>query len=348
MKHVFTDYVRVLAAGGSADDELAKAVWEKLRSALAGELHRRGLWNAPPGYLGLHSSHSWSEGDALEELTADVFAYNHRRASSMAAQLKVRDSVEGMWFRNIRNFLYNTQRKLDPIGFRCFLLAQTACRQLIDDGTLRVLEGKPTVRNETVLGFAAGEARGAALDDLVRRWNDELLPGLITARRKNKDEVVARLAARISQLPASGVEVFRFKDLLDPLKNDARDRWHAIGMRQEGEVAIEAGDREQAFPRLVRLIRPDSSFEERESFGKLLACVAEALDRFEGRAKTRTYLERFWDLLRNHAAEPADEAELPAGRQMAETLGIPRGRLPDLLSKLGAFIEDCQGAAGSA
>ena len=41
------------------------AVWEKLRSALIAEMKKRGLWNAPPGYLGIHGTASWTDGDAF-------------------------------------------------------------------------------------------------------------------------------------------------------------------------------------------------------------------------------------------------------------------------------------------
>ncbi len=356
MRYVFTEYVRSLSDGEPSDPDLFGLAWEKLRDALRGEMRRRGLWDASPGYLGIHGPHSWSHGDALDDLVGDCFAFILDRLPSLKTHLKVKDNVEGLFFRSIRNFLYDTQKKHDPLGFRVFTVAQSAIRQLIADTTLFVLAGDPGVKNETVLGFApagdGGKAHVAALEERVPRWNDELMPTLVTAKGKHVAAVVERLTALISRLPDVAIELFRFKDLVGPLKSDARRRWNVIWAQDLGEMAFEDDDGEGAFPVLVRLIRPDSGVEERESFGKLITCVDETLDGFDEDAKIRRYLVDLWTFLRNHAAEPPDgeasvdpkASKLPSGRKIAGRLGIPRDRLKGLFATLGGFVEDCQAA----
>jgi len=344
---VFTAYVRALAPGGRPSPELAEAFWRKLRDALAAELRRRSLWSASPGHLGLHGAGAWTD-EAVDEVAVDLYAYLLDRLQHLHAQLKVKPNVEGLVFRNLHNYLYDTQKKHDPLGFRTFAAAQAAARRLIAAGTLQVLAGDPGVRNDTVLGFAPeagpGDAAGdAAFAATVRSWNDDLLPDLVTARGRRRDEVALRLARHVAALPAAGVAAFRFRDLVAALKGDARARWSAVWSQQQGETALEeAGD---DFVAVVRTVRPDPRIDERNAFAKTLACMAEALEHRAESPATRDYLGKLWDFLCHHAAAGQDD-ELPSARRIARLLGIPRDRLPGLRTTLGEWLEECRGRPG--
>lgn len=355
MNRVFTDWVGSLVAGQEPDPDLFDAVWEKLRDALGAEMRKRGLWSAPPCYLGIRGYRCWTQGDAFDELVHDAFTFLLDRLPSIKAQLRQKDNVEGFFFRCIRNFLYDSQKRHDPVGFRVFTVAQSAVRQLAEDGTLHVLVGDPGVRNDAVLGFAPdgdpNDARGG-LDEHVDVWTNELMPELVTARGKHVDGVVRRLAVLISGLPGAAIEVFAFHVLVGLMKSDARRRWHAIWAQQEGETAFE-DDGEDAFPVLVRLIRPDSGMEEREAFGKLVACVEARLGLLDEAQTTRIYLEKLWAFLRNHATEPAEGepsadpkvSKLPSRRKIAQHLEIPRDHLKGLFETLGELVEECRAAS---
>ncbi len=345
---VFTEYVRSVEPGEPQDPDLFAAVWEKLRDALASEMRKRSLWGAPPSYLGVYGPSSWSAPDAFDELVCDCYTFIFLdRLPGLKAQLRVKTNAEGLVFRSIRNFLYDTQKRHDPLGFRVFVVLQTAMRQAIAAGGVHVLQGDPGVRNDTILGVRPesdpGKARGAELREHVRGWNDDLLPELVTARGKDLDQVVERLVTHISRLPLRGIEAFRFKDLIDPLKSDVRARWNMIWAGSEGETAID-DDADADFVGLVRLVRPDSGFEERESFEKLIAGVAEALEGLDEPARTRAYLGMLWAFLRSHAAESPSADKLPSRRKLAELLGIPRDRLPGLFATLGRLVEQSQAA----
>lgn len=342
-----TEFVRAMEPGTTRPDaEHCSAVWEILRETLIRELKRRCLWNAPPSYLGVFGATSWSDDDALEELLAECWAFIFiHRLRGLEAQLRKKANIDGLVHLNVRNFLYDAQKKYDPLGFRIFDVLNTAIRQLIDAGVLRVLEGDPRVRNETVLGFTswsdAAAAAGAELSEEVRTWNDDLLPELVTARGSDLEPVLARLRGHVAALGERDVEAFRFKDVIDPLKNDARLRWSAVWQHTGGETALEesAGELKMS----VRLVDPDLGFEERQFFQKLLACVGESLDRLRESGTTKTYLSRLWVLQRSYAAEP-DGQEPPSGRKMAEMLDIPRYRLPGLHDTLGRLVEGCREA----
>jgi hypothetical protein len=366
---VFTDHVRALAAGGPLDSREFEALWAALRLALRSELKKRGLWESPPSYLGVYGGESWAPAEApaghdsaLEELLAECYSYIFvSRLRSLEAQLKVKPNIDGLVFLNIRHFLHERQKEHDPIGFQIFEVLQSAVRLAVEEEELRVLSGDEKVRNETVLGFAEGmEAPGRGrgeLPSLVTRWNDGLLPDLVTSRGKGQEEIVRRLRERLPDLRREGIVTFRFKDLVDPMKADVRARWAALLDLAFGESAPQ---KESLAGTVVRLVEPDSGVEERELFHKLVDCVLTSLDRLEIDAKTRGYLAVLWQFLRVQASEGMETAvvsrldralqaeavdeEKPSLRKLAEQLNIPRERLPALYKTLGDLLEKCRAA----
>jgi hypothetical protein len=344
---VFTDYLRALDREGEPEPRRLAAVRKALRAALTGELRRRGLWNAPPSYLGVYGFASWDEG--LEELLAECYAFVFvDRLRSLQAQLAVKPNVDGLVFLNVRHFLHERQREHDPLGAQVFQVLQAAVRAAVAAGELSVLAGDARIRNDTVLGLSPdadpATAPGADLRALAARWNDDLLPDLVTLRGRRQEEVVQRLRRHLADLWGADVTAFRFKDLIDPLKADARRRWAALLEPAAEEAGIERGDDEAT--RMVRLVRPDTAFEERQFFRSLVACVLAAVERLDVPVRTRGYLTTLWQFLRVEAAGgPAEEAPgRRSQRRLAELLGIPRERLPGLYETLGRLLEECRAA----
>ena len=149
---VFTEHVRALEGGGEPDPQRLAAVRGALQGALRGELRRRGLWNAPPDYLGVYGAEGWE--DALEELVSALYAFVFvERSRALQAQLRIKPNVDGLVFLNVRHFLHERQKEHDPLGSQVFEVLQSAVRRAVAVGDLHVLAGDPRVRNETVLGF---------------------------------------------------------------------------------------------------------------------------------------------------------------------------------------------------
>ena len=359
---VFTEHVRALAAGEPLDTRRFEDLWAALRAVLRRELKRRGMWESSPAYFGVFGAESW-EG-ALEELLAECYSYVFvSRLRSLQAQLKVKPNVDGLVVLNVRHFLHERQREHDPIGSQVFEVLQEAVRMAVEEGELRVLAGDERVRNDTVLGFArALDLTALSLGkgpSLSARWNDELLPDLITARGRRQEEVVRRLRERLSDLLLEGIGTFRFKDLVDPLKADVRARWAAILALAQGETVPQASGSESE---VVRVVDPDLGIEERQLFRKLVDCVLRLLVRLDVNDKTREYLAVLWHFLRVQAtggaeARPAShldraigaelsdlDEERPSHRQVAKQLRIPRDRLPGLYRTLGDLVERCRAA----
>ncbi len=345
MTKLYTDYVSNLKTDGSPpSDEKVEQILTYLGKDLRREMNRRGLFEAPPAFLGVLGN-SWHDPATFSELVVDSYTFIFiNRLRGLQNQAMLGRDLGGLVRRNIRNFISERQRRNDPIGYRYFKLLRRSLTDTIAAGKLHVLAGDPEIRNDTVFGFDArtDPARlSPGLAALAVRLNDELLPDLIDARGGAVPQVVQQLSGLIIGLQAEGVEVFRFKDLIDNMKRDARQRWSAIWHGSIGELAVEgSGDEDRS--QLVPVVRP---FETIDRLGELHICVSSSIDGLADRQKTREYLWRLWMHLRGIAL---GEEEAPGNRarpsdvQLSRHLDIPRGRLRGLFTTLRALVEACR------
>jgi hypothetical protein len=158
--------------------------------------------------------------------------------------------------------------------------------------------------------------------------------------------VTARLERHIHRLEAAGIRAFRFHDLVDALRQDARARWRAVWIHSPDGIPPRL--EEDGLTAVVRLVEPSSGWDERESAHKLLACLERSVERVpEPPARSRDYLRRLLAFLKSHATDSPDEGgergeELPSHRQLATLLDIPRERLPGLFRTLLDLAETCR------
>jgi hypothetical protein len=350
----FTAHFAALEPGaGSAGAEPADAaaVRADLRRALEAELRRHGLWAASPSYVGVVGHRRWDR-DALDELAADCYLHQLARLRGLKAQLAAGAVIDGFVLLNVRHFVFERQRANDPLGYRVFEMLERALERAGEGGRLLRPAPRERVRNDTVVAFApdgAGAAAGGAeaapaapeaLAPLARRFGDDLLPALVTARgRAAREAVVSRLVEHLATLPRLGHAAFRFGDLAAPLKDEVRRRWAALGGPDDGATAFE-GEGDLAV--LVRTVPPDGAVEERHRFEKLLECAAErcaGLSEGDGAGEMLSLLAA----LARHARDPAAD-EPPSHRALARETAIPRHKLPALCARLGEVIAACERA----
>jgi hypothetical protein len=352
---VFTRFLQGIEPGRPWEGESFAAVWQALRRLLVSELKRRSLWTLSPAYLGIYGSSSWTDEEALAELTADGFLFVFgERLRSLKVQLHFKPNVEGLILRSVRNFLHEAQKRHDPVGFRVFTVLRGTVRAAVAAGTLHVIAGSPAVRRDTVLAFESGRssaeaAPAAGLGPQVRLWNDDLLPDLITARGWEVPPLMARVEEHLRRLAVQGFPVYRFQDLVDPLRHDVRSRWRALWVGAQGEVGFEG--EEEDLSAVVHLVAPVCSLEERENFRGLLDCLERGVDNLAERSQGKEYLRRLQMFLRNYAADTSgassgDDERLPSHRRLAELLGIPRERLPGLFGTLQKLADACRRRGG--
>lgn len=360
---VFTAFVRSLQGQHTPDADLFHDAWHALRATLAKEMKRRGLWESPPSYLGAYGWERWDSEEpdprapggvpsggqvsALGELVADCYAFVFvDRLQSIKRHLQDKPDINGLVLLNVRHFLHERQRAHDPLGFHVFEMLQAAVEEAISCGALHVLAGDRKVRNDTLLGFdPAAEPLPTApdLEPIVTRWNNELMPALIAARGRQQPPVVRQLRGCLLELPRLGVEAFRFKDLLDPLKRDARARW-AVLLEDEEKGSVASSPNAAQVPASVPA---GSTVESRRSFQHLTRYVSAAIERMEP-GRTRTQLAALWHYLQRQHDDEGEEAghdfsestgESPSSyRQLGQRLNIPRERLPALFALLRQLV----------
>jgi hypothetical protein len=369
MPSPFTAFVRSQQGAETPDADLFHDAWDSLQAALGAELKRRGLWRTPPCYLGVSGyerwdaeettgdpmAHAWGDAravqSALGELVSDCWTYIFAdRHQSLRKHLAAKDNIDGLVRLNISHFLLERQREHDPIGFFVFERLRDALRQAIEHGELYLLAGDRRIRNSTVLGFEPGAAPRPTWTDLtpiVASWNDRVLSDLLTARGRQEAAVLAALRQLAAELPQHGIHSFRFKDLVDPLKSDARLRWASL---LAGEGGTAAGKRPCEADRLPPPVLPECTFECRQSYRHLVACVSASI-RMQADPRGRAYLTALWDHLQaqhgddgealgGRPADPIEEGRL-SHRQLAQRLQIPRERLPMLFASLRQLVAHC-------
>lgn len=346
-RRVFTEYVASLETSGDPPDrESFDRVWHALKVVLRTELRRRGLWTSPPRFVGVMSAELWNE-EALEELATDAYVFNFvDRLRSLRAQLEVKPNVDGLVRLNLKNFLYERQRRHDPLGCRLFMTLRKALEDLVELGELETSAGGSAIRNDTVLHFAPAlsehpdrvpSAVRCSLPDLASAWSDEMLHALVTSRGGRLEEVTAKLRLKIRGLCDHGYDELSVKNLADALKTAVRERWRALHV--EGGLAGEDEEGDRMFRETRRRYRPDEEIETTEAFDKLTRCMEARLRALDTNEKFGEYLNVLWQFLRLHAV---GECDLPSRRNLAERLGIPRNRFPDLYEALGDLLENCR------
>lgn len=379
---VFSDFLRSLEAGRQPDPERLREVLAALERLLRGELRRRGLWRLPPVRLGLVGYASWREPGALAELAAD--AYEHvilRRMRGLLAQLRVKPQIEGLVRLNVHHFLRDLQHGNDPLGYRAWEVAQNAVERAVERKALAIAADGPPVDAGTLLatlpagagpspgdapadpGAAAaaaatpgpaGEARHRHLAARAALWNAELLPDLVTAGGKGLDPVIDRLAERLPELAADRVARFRLRELVAALRDDLRRQWaarlwQAGDEAPAGEVRGGAGGAAEPPVQVLRLspqpADPEQAAAEREALRRLHRCTERGLEGLAGDERERREARALWRALATAAVE---EDGMPSQRQLAQALGIPRGRMPELYRRVGEVMARCRRELGLA
>ncbi len=343
--------------------------WQALVSATQRELRRRGLWNSPPRFVGLEAAETWSD-EALAELVSDCYVFLMQRIQTLHQHLKLKPNVDGLVLLNVKHFVYERQKRCDPLGFRIFDITRAAVRQAIDQGTLRVVAGDPRIQNSTLLeprrrtvleGSPTLESPEAAtpeegtgppqahhlLRESCETWVDALIPELLLAHGRQRQAVASRLAQALATLDSRDVGSLTFKVLVDGLKAAARIRWKAVWVQDQGwEEPVEKGQpsggyrSRPASPSSAIVLQP-LTFEDEDHFRVLTREVSEAVESAGVTMPHRQHLTRLWEFLRTSSADPGS-ATVPSRRRVAELLDIPRYLLPELYTQLGKIIEHCR------
>ncbi len=358
----FTLFMLAWEPNREPEPALAAALWSELGRVLRQELHRRSLGQASPQWLGIYGFQGWweaaSRGGPFDELLAEAYRYVFaERFPALKAQTEGKADIDGVVRASIRHFLHDRQRQNDRLGTRLFEVMSLAVRRAVARGDLTHVAGAEKVGSSSV--FTVGERVAPAdpapretLAPIVQRWSDDLLPGLVTASRADKRRLVEELARRLAELELAGVAVFRFGDLIAPLRADVRARWAALFAPAEEEPPDEEDARR--FRRLRGGFEPTVEMQviAADRFAKLIDCLDRAIEASRETERTCDYLRRILLFIRAYSTEEAivsaelgsgpDQDRLPSFRRLADHLKIPRDRFSGLMETLKGALERCR------
>jgi len=335
-------------------------MWSAFGRAVHQELRRRSLTQTSPQWLGIYGFRGWWEaagrGGPFEDLLAEAYRYVFvDRFPALKAQALAGANIEGVVLISVRHFLHDRHRRYDRLGARLFEVLSLAVRRAVAQGELTIVAGSAKIASSTILAFGARDssadlATPERLAVSVRRWNDDLLPDLVTASRADKRRIIEELASRLAGLELEG-GAFRFGDLMTLLRADVRQRWAALLAPAEEKPSDD--EDEHGFRRLRRSFDP--TFETQviaaDRFAKLIDCTDSAIEASREPERTRGYLRRLLLFLRAFATEESmglteegcgeDADRLPSYRRLAEHLKIPRDRMKGLIGTFKSFLEPC-------
>ena len=327
----FRALVQALGSGEQPGDHLFQELLSQLRGALMHEMKRRGLLGQPPSYVGVVGG-EWND-ETIEELLLDCYEWIFvRRLPGLLRQLKVHKNIDGLVFRNIRNFLYESQKRNDPLGSRIYKITTSSVASLVDEGVLWKSSDSLPLGKGVILRFNRFDQMGYEnltldLSEFVEKWPAQLMPDLVTAH--HHEATRDKLSGLIVALREENVSSFRFDSLFKPLASSSRLYWSAM-LSNGSSLVFDS-------PHAPNVFVENSDFENRQAFTALADCVEQKLSS-RPTSKLETYLKRFWAYLRSVAQE---DSRIPSDRQLADLLEIPRARLPKVRSELSRMVTQC-------
>lgn len=208
-----------------------------MESLVRRELRRRRLWQHGPGLLGYGNESAWHAA-ALGDLAHDAYDFAVlKKLKNLVDQLAAGNDPSGYVALNTRNFVTDRQRTYDPVGYAVFRNVEAAATLAVREQRLHATRLTPTrarLRNETVLALVRPDAPavgGRTLPTMARAGTlierlreDDRWPALAIELTRTRGAAQRELCERIVALGAHGVVAFRFRELVDGIKDDVRAR----------------------------------------------------------------------------------------------------------------------------
>ena len=360
-------------AGTAIDDHDVEEALRHLTSLTIYEFKRRGLWTAPPSYVG-HEGARWLQPGVLDDFVGQVFMFVLVERFQSLVNVRKLGKKTGWRVRNyVGFFITERQKEADPIGYRVFGRLKASVTTALEQGFLflfgEALEAgeEPELDNQSRLTYVRGRFVAAAVErlrDAARFLNDRVLPRLVTDDGRAVPKLLQRLTEALEALgrELEDFEAFRLGELSKELKDDARRRLEALGL-QEVDTAVDGGakdpdDGSDLQPTLVIPVEAHdetlTQWSDRRRF--VLRLVSDRIDAMPA-GQDRDESWKLWTFLKSTrllsdveraalAAEGLKNPDDPGlGQKLNQAelereLGLSRRRLPKLLARLEELVGD--------
>ncbi len=358
------------------DHDVEEAL-QYLKVLIIGELKRRGLWTAPPAFVGQRGSR-WLEPGVLDEFTHDAYRFVLvERLGSLLNARKLGKKTGWRVENFVRFFITERQKEADPIGYRVFGRLKAAVRRALERGFLFLfgaeedLDDEPELDNASCLTYRQGRFLAAAIDrlrDAARFLNDRLLPNLVTDEGRSVPKLIERFADGLEELGGE-LEGFRLGEMGKEQKDDARKRFGQFGLQTRPVVYGDGppgDDPSSARPLTIRVEGHEETlgqWSDRRHF--LLRQVSDRIDNLPP-GPDRQDLWTLWTFLKgtrlldeaersvleaqglDDPDDPGLDRPFPSQAELQRRLGLSRRRLPKLLEQLQALVSDAVLRSGQA
>lgn len=322
-----------------------------LRHMVKQELRRRGVPHSVlPAYLGLEAA-EWSDlkqkdftNPSLEggvcpqpvsEFTTDFYIWMMDSYTELRVAAELNGEIGGLIRTKIRHFIYDRQRKNDPIGSRAYIVAKRACEDLIDNSKIRCLESSGRLSRDTPLAFDSSKALldSHEVTEAVCGGSD---CGEVATAIANESK--PRATARLSESLVESKEVlphFLFGDYVKPWAQLARSANKSVFRAGGSEVKVErTEDGEES----VELVFHDSGFvihEEVEHLKHCLQFIKVEVEASAIQARVRVRLLEYLQLL------PAllDEEPIASDADVARRLGVSTSTFAEDKARVREYLE---------
>ncbi|MCK5716116.1 MAG: hypothetical protein KAH77_01405 [Thiomargarita sp.] len=269
----YTQYIEKLDIKKFPPQEMFEHLKQDLRSVLK----KRGLWNAPPKYLGYLYFESWVKADPrnpdpLHDIAVDCYFFICTRISSLRKQLKIKENIDGLISLDIAHFITERQQKPDPEGYAIGSNVKKTISHLIEVGKIQCV-GK--LNKNTILTFSNTNTIEPSdkqdLWDNIRKkknWCNVRL-GLLSKNEKAQETAQDELSEILEQLPNADIMSFRYYDLLTCLKNDARNnrKIYYDSVLNIDNTSVSYNDDDEATQVLINF--PDKNYEDWQDYKDL-------------------------------------------------------------------------------
>ena len=189
------------------------------------ELKRRGIYDAPPGYLGYPDRSDWSEGDGIMLLAHEFGHWTLKRIESLHAKLDTYGNIDPMIIRNVRYYVTECQQIGDPVGYSTFENVRGATKEAITEGWI---EGDHSFRSappaELVFFPKGGTPDSPAPEHEINRVLTIQPYWLELIRKLDRRHADARrlLKTAYQTLFDDGIKALRVQEVARALRDHAR------------------------------------------------------------------------------------------------------------------------------
>ncbi len=323
-----TEYIITLQIDKWPPEALLEAIAKVLRF----NMRKRGLWTAPPAWLNYPEWQSWKEPNAFDDLVFDCYEFAVvKRIEGLRNALNRFDNIDGLIFRNIKNFLTEQQSRYDPIGYSVAGNVKKAIQQAIELGELTAqdLDETKKIQNSTLLTFSSTQSttENSLLEGLRcnKAWA-ELRLKLVRRSEIAQDD----LCEIVCQLADNGIKSFLFKDLVNIIKAEVRT-FNTVLDDETRALEDLGGD----IPQLVKIIAPDTTYEDWKSWTYFVEQVEKDITQLKPK-KRRVRIEKiFRELVR---LSKTAESQLSLA-ELARLLDIPSSTLCEDMKILRDIVQ---------